>query len=66
LSKIQANENRNITYVPVFVEADSKENLIQAFLKINLEMRRENRYFDIQKDGNKWVAWYYRNLRAEK
>lgn len=43
----------------MFVEADSKEDLVRAFVQINIQTKRENRFFDIQKDGRKWIAWYY-------
>lgn len=45
--------------VPVFIEAPTKEDLIRKMIDTNTLARYEFKYFDIQKDGNKWVAWFY-------
>lgn len=44
--------------VPFYVEAPSKDALIQAMIAINAGKAFHN-FFDIQKDGANWVAWYY-------
>lgn len=49
--------------VPTFIEADSKTELVKKMIMNNLSQGKFFRYFDIQKDGKKWVAWYYDNIK---
>ena len=48
--------------VPNFLVAPSKERLVRLMLLNNIKKSKEFNYFDIQKDGAKWVAWYYDTL----
>ena len=45
--------------IPVFLEANSKDLLVKLMLSNNMAHGCYFKYFDIQKDGKKWVAWYY-------
>lgn len=44
--------------IPQFVAARTKDGLVRAMLRNNVKHGIEFRYFDIQKDGRTWVAWY--------
>ena len=44
--------------IPQFLEARTRELLVRAMLFNNLKHGMEFNYFDIQKDGRSWVAWY--------
>ena len=59
-----------MTEIPIFVEAPTKQELVQRMFEINQKSGQWNNFFDIQKDGNKWIAWYYFDLnpltRAKK
>lgn len=46
----------------MFLEAKSKRDLVAAMLDNNRKRGAFFRYFDIQKDGPKWVCWYYVKL----
>ena len=52
----------SVSNIPNFIEAKSKKSLRLLMLKVNLAFGKEFRWFDIQKDGNMWVAWYYVNI----
>ncbi len=52
------------TLIPFFVEALNKLELQKKMLKINIEGAAFHKFFDIQKDGSKWVAWYYKEFKA--
>ena len=47
------------TSFPLFVEAKSKRDLVKAMFNNNMKFSSHFKYFDIQKDGKTWVAWYY-------
>jgi hypothetical protein len=49
--------------IPHFVIAPNKQELMRLMLKINLESSAFHKFFDIQKDGNSWVAWYYKEVK---
>jgi hypothetical protein len=48
-------------FVPMFVEAKSRPELVQTMLELNIKDRVSYRFFDISFDPQKkmWVAWYY-------
>lgn len=48
-----------MTQVPVFLEANSKEDLVKKMLQANHKSSQWNNYFDIQKVDGKWIAWYF-------
>ena len=45
--------------IPVYLEANNKELLVKLMLSNNMAHGCYFKYFDIQKDSKKWVAWYY-------
>lgn len=49
--------------IPVYIEANSKDDLVRKFLETNAKTGCYNQFFDIQKDGKKWVAWYYQDIK---
>ena len=49
----------NSTLIAVSIEARTRSELSGKMLLNNSEHRTFFRYFDIQKDGKRWVAWYY-------
>lgn len=51
------------TLVPFFVEGKTRRDLVKNMLKKNVEKGGFVKYFDIQKDGDLWVAWYYEDLK---
>ena len=46
-------------YIPMFLEADTKKDLVEAMLRRSMEDSHSYRFFDIQFVEGKWVAWYY-------
>ena len=45
--------------IPIYLEASNKDSLVKKMLSNNIKHSCHFKYFDIQKDGSKWVAWYY-------
>ncbi len=56
---------RKPTEIKVFIEAKSKEALVQAMLENNLKFGKKFIYDPIVKDGSKWVAWYEHDFEQE-
>lgn len=54
-----------INLIPLSIEADTRDELTRKMMKINMVTNSYHRYFDIQKDGRKWVAWYYEHVELE-
>jgi hypothetical protein len=50
--------------VPTFVTASSPKDLVRVMLNNNINHGKEFTYFDIQKDGSKWFAWYYTEINV--
>lgn len=50
----------NVFNVPHSISAGSLNGLFRAFLLNNITDGVEYKYFDIQFDGKKWVAFYYK------
>lgn len=48
-----------VNAIPLYIEANNKEDLIKKMLDNNREHSSHFKYFDIQKDGKKWVVWFY-------
>lgn len=48
-------------YIPMYVEAKTRDDLIRRMIQQNLADSYSYRYFDIQFDTQKslWVAWFY-------
>ena len=57
--------NTSLFTVPVSVQASSREELTKFMLAIQARLRAKVHFFDIQKDGKKWVAWYEVDLRSK-
>jgi hypothetical protein len=51
------------TLIPVAIEAKTRAELSTKMLENNMRLGHFFRYFDIQKDGKRWVAWYYADVR---
>lgn len=52
-------------HVPVSIEAKTRSELSAEMLLNNLKFSVFFKYFDIQKDGKRWVAWYYADFRNQ-
>ena len=59
----------NLNLIPLFLEANSKRELVEKMLRNNASKGREFSYYSPLKDGKKWVVWYYDrpqlDIRAE-
>ena len=56
---------KDVFRIPHFIEAPNKEDLKRACIQNNLKDNKPYEYFDIQKEGSKWVAWYYKSVKVE-
>lgn len=61
-----AGTTKLIMRIPVSIEANSRDELSRACLENNLRHQLEFEYFQIVKDGTKWVAWYYADVSRVK
>lgn len=50
------------TLVPVAIEAKTRSELSFKCLENNLKHGMWFKYFDFQKDGKRWVCWYYADV----
>jgi len=48
--------------VPIHVTARTPEELTLAMLQLNLKDGVKNSFFDIQRNGKEWIAWYYKDI----
>lgn len=48
-----------IKNMPLFIEANDKRALITKMMENNMKDKIDYKYFQVMKDGKKWVAWYY-------
>lgn len=55
----------SITEIPVFIEADTKDDLVISMLNNNIKFGKKFVY-KVLKDGNKWVAWYEHDIKLEE
>jgi hypothetical protein len=53
------------TLIPVSIEARTRSELSGVMLLNNFKHDCFFRYFDIQKDGKRWIAWYYADTRDQ-
>ena len=51
--------------VPVHISAKTREELTLVMLDNNIKKSKQFQYFDIQKDGKEWIAWYYNDVYEE-
>ena len=50
--------------IPNVIIAPDLKGLMRAMLANNLKDGKEYGYFDIQKDGDRWVAFFYKHIKA--
>jgi hypothetical protein len=50
---------REFKYIPSFLTAKTKEQLVKKMVERCMRDAISYRFFDIQKDGAEWVAWFY-------
>ena len=55
--------SNSTTLIPHFITAKTKPALMQAMLNNNIKHGKKFNYFDLQKDGREWLAWYYDDLK---
>ena len=48
--------------IPVSIEARTRSELSGKMLDNNMKFDTFFRYFDIQKDDKRWIAWYYGDI----
>lgn len=53
------------TLIPVYLEARTKDGLIRKMLQNNLKNKMHFKYFSPQKEGLKWVVWFYKDVKDE-
>ena len=52
----------NLTTIPIYLEADSKELLVKKMIENNFENKTHYKYFCPIKDKGTWVVWYYKDV----
>lgn len=55
----------DVTNIPHYLEAPSLGELQRRMLQNNVKNGFEYRYFDIQKDGNNWICFYYKKMNTQ-
>lgn len=58
--------NNKIQNIPVYIDADSKDELIKKMLSNNLINQKVYNYQTPVKEGRKWVVWYYADVYNDK
>lgn len=53
----------SIDSIPHIIEAPSLPELQRRMLQNNVINKKFYKYFDIQKNGSKWIAFYYESTR---
>lgn len=48
--------------IPMSVEAETRNDLLKKCLEINIRSGTYHNFFDFQKDGKKWVCFFYDNI----
>ena len=61
-----ANLSAHLELIPVFLEADSKKELMLKMLLTNKLNAKSYNYMSPLKDDNKWCVWFYANLKSYK
>ena len=54
----------NINTIPHYITASTKQDLVKEMFKNNIRYNTRFQYFDIQKDGDLYVAWYYKKVEV--
>ena len=52
---------KTVGTIPKFITSSSPKGLQRVMLKTQLRLGYGVNWFDIQKDGKKWIAFYYDN-----
>lgn len=52
--------------IPHFIEAKSKRDLMRLMLDTNTKYAKVFHYYDIQKDGAIWVAWFLKKAEVKR
>ena len=52
----------SIRRIPNYITARSQQGLRRLMLLKNTKEGKEFHYFDIQRVGSEWVAWFYADL----
>lgn len=51
--------SKNIHRIPHYLQASTPEQLKQLMHKNNIKNDQEFLYFDIQREGSFWIAWFW-------
>jgi hypothetical protein len=56
----------NPAIIPLFLEASTKEKLVELMYHNNAINGKMYNYMSPFKDGKKWVVWYYSDIHNDK
>jgi hypothetical protein len=59
---MSASNTKKILRVPLSLTAKSADELTRKCLENNIKYNTEFEYFQINKVGNEWVAWFYADV----
>lgn len=61
-----ANYGANLSLVPIYLEHESKDELVRlTFLNNQINQIKFN-YMSPLKDGKKWIVWFYADIKDWK
>ena len=52
--------------IPVFIDSESKEELIKKMFLTNQLNGKKYNYMQPMKEGNSWVVWFYADIENYK
>ena len=55
-----------LTYIPVYLEADSKDELMRKMFLNNQLNGTKHNYMQPVLEGEKWVVWFYSDIENYK
>jgi hypothetical protein len=55
----------NPAIIPMFLEATTKEKLVELMYLNNIENAKQYNYMSPLKDGKMWVVWYYCDINND-
>jgi hypothetical protein len=58
------SDSYNPAIIPIYLEASSKEQLIELMYVNNSQNGKAFNYFQPFKDGKKWVVWFYADINT--
>ena len=44
--------------IPAYLEANTKDELRELMMRLQLRLKLKIHFYDFQKEGKKWVCWY--------